>query len=303
MSVSSIQPGTGPRALTEPIVVASDAATSIFNLPDYRVISATVLDDGRRRVIVETDQPPGCPSCGVVATRRKERRFQRIRDIPVGGAVEVLWSKYRWHCEERACPRLSFYESTAQVPRRARSTARLRDQVVDAVISSGRAVSETAAAFAVSWWMVRAALTEASFLTLPEVDELSPRMLGIDEHRFRSVRFFRDPESSSWIRHEPWMTTIVDQDTGQVLGIVDGRDHKGVGDWLFARPLEWRLGVQVVAIDPSAACSVLPSSLNTEGASAAMGSARREAPWRYYLEFSSGRGRWVPHSGAKALLY
>jgi transposase len=49
------------------------------------------------------------------------------------------------------------------------------------------------------------------------------------------------------------MTTIVDLDTGQVLGVVDGRDHKGVGDWLFARPLEWRLAVQVVAIDPSAA--------------------------------------------------
>ena len=104
-------------------------------------------------------------SCGVVATRRKERRFQRIRDIPVAGAVEVLWSKYRWYCEEPACPRLSFFESTAQVPRRARSTGRLRDQVVDAVISSGRAVSETAAAFAVSWWMVRAALTEACLLT------------------------------------------------------------------------------------------------------------------------------------------
>ncbi|WP_278184699.1 transposase [Arthrobacter sp. S39] len=44
-----------------------------------------------------------------------------------------------------------------------------------------------------------------------------------------------------------------DLDTGQVLGVVDGRDHKGVGDWLFARPLEWRLAVQVVAIDPSAA--------------------------------------------------
>jgi transposase len=49
------------------------------------------------------------------------------------------------------------------------------------------------------------------------------------------------------------MTTIVDLDTGQVLGIVDGRDSEGVGDWLFARPLQWRLGVQVVAIDPSAA--------------------------------------------------
>jgi hypothetical protein len=49
-------------------------------------------------------------------------------------------------------------------------------------------VSETAAAFTVSWWVVRAALTEACLLTLPEVDELSPRMLGTDEHRFRSVR-------------------------------------------------------------------------------------------------------------------
>jgi transposase len=48
------------------------------------------------------------------------------------------------------------------------------------------------------------------------------------------------------------MTTIVDLDTGQVLGIVDGRDSEGVGNWLFARPLEGRLGVQVVAIDPSA---------------------------------------------------
>lgn len=37
-----------------------------------------------------------------------------------------------------------------------------------------------------------------------------------------------------------------------MLGIVDGRDSEGVGDWLFARPLVWRLGVEVVAIDPSA---------------------------------------------------
>lgn len=239
--------------MNEPTGVAADAATSIFNLPDYRVISTSLSPDGGRRVIVETDQPPGCPTCGVVASRRKERRFQRIRDIPVAGPVEVLWSKYRWYCEEPACERLSFFESTVQVPRRARSTGRLRDQLVDAVIRSGRAVSETAAAFAVSWWMVRTALNEACFLALPDVDQLSPRMLGIDEHRFRSVRYFQDPGSKVWTRFEPWMTTIVDLDTGQVLGVVDGRDHKGVGEWLFARPLAWRLAVQVVAIDPSAA--------------------------------------------------
>jgi transposase len=49
------------------------------------------------------------------------------------------------------------------------------------------------------------------------------------------------------------MTIVVDPDPGQLLGAVDGRDHKDVGDWLFARPLARRLTVQVVAIDPSAA--------------------------------------------------
>jgi hypothetical protein len=223
---------------------AGDPPTGLFaasSLPGFATRD-TVLDDGSRRIIIEIDQPPGCPTCGVVATRRKERRVQRIWDIPVAGAVEVLWSKYRWHCEERTCPRLSFFEATTQVPGCARSTGRLRDHAVDAVIRSGRPVSETAVAFGVSWWMVRAALNEACLLTLPDVDELSPRMLGIDEHRFRSVRFFRDPQSTAWIRQEPWMTTIVDLDTGQVLGVVDGRGHKGVGDWLFARPLDWRLG-------------------------------------------------------------
>lgn len=238
--------------MNEPTGVAADAATILFNLPDYRVISTTVTA-GRRQVIVETDELPGCPSCGVIASRRKECRFQRLRDIPVAGPVDVLWSKYRWYCEEPACDRPSFLESTPQLPRRARFTSRLRDQLVDAVITSGRAVSETALCFAVSWWMVRAAVTEAYLPKLPDVDALSPRMLAIDEHRFRSVRYFQDPGTKTWTRFEPWMTTIVDLDTGQVLGVVDGRDRKGVGDWLFARPLEWRLAVQVVAIDPSAA--------------------------------------------------
>ncbi|WP_461186837.1 transposase family protein [Arthrobacter sp. Z4-13] len=170
-------------------------------------------------MIIETDQLPGCPSCGVIASRRKERRLQRLRGIPVAGPVDVLWSKYRWYCDEVACDRLSFFESTPQVPCRARSTARLRDQLVDAVIRSGRAVSETAARFAVSWWMVRAAVTETCLLQLPDMDRLSPRMLGTDERRFRSVRYFQDPSTKACPRFEPWMTTIVDLDTGQVPGV------------------------------------------------------------------------------------
>ena len=49
---------------------------------------------------------------------------------------------------------------------------------------------------------------------------------GIDEHRCRQVRFFRDPETAKWCRYETWLT---------------------------ARSPAWRDEVQVVAIDPSAA--------------------------------------------------
>ncbi|MFJ6158859.1 transposase [Pseudarthrobacter sp. NPDC092184] len=175
-----------------------------------------------------------------------------MRDIPVAGPVEVVRAKRRFFCDEYLCPRRTFTEETAQVPRRARTTRWLRYALVAAVIGSGRAAAEAASSFGVSWWLVQRALDSAA-LTLPDVDALAPRMLGLDEHRYRSVRFVRDPATKAWTRYEPWMTTLVDLDTGQVLGIVDGRDSEGVGNWLFARPIQWRLGVQVVALDPSAA--------------------------------------------------
>jgi transposase len=224
----------------------------IFNLPEYRVLSAAHSALGVRRITVESTGVPGCPACGVVSARVKDRRLQRLRDIPVAGAAVVLWRKRRWFCDEQACPRGSFTETTHEVPRRARSTRRLLHALVDAVVLSGRAALEAARAHTVSWWLVQSALALAA-ATLPDVDALAPKRLGIDEHRYRSVRWYREAEGSPWVRIEPWMTTIVDLDTGRVLGIVDGRDSTGVGDWLFARPLAWRLGVEVVAIDPSAA--------------------------------------------------
>ena len=120
-----------------------------------------------------------------------------------------------------------------------------------AVIDSGRAVAEVAAAFGVAWWTVQATVNAAAVL-LPDVDELHVRRLGIDEHRYRRVRWFRD-ESGGWRRVEPWMSTIVNADCGQVLGIVDGRDSAAVGGWLAARSPAWRARIEVVAIDPSAA--------------------------------------------------
>jgi transposase len=116
-------------------------------------------------------------------------------------------------CAEPACRRRTFTTATEQLPARARCTTRLRMALLDAVIDSGRAVAEVAADFRVAWWTVQATVSAATVL-LPNIDELHVRRLGIDEHRYRRVRWFRD-ETGGWRRMEPWMSTIVNADCGR----------------------------------------------------------------------------------------
>lgn len=238
-------------------VTSRDAASCIFNLPGYDVIDAVDLPTGGRRVVIQAlDQDEGCPDCGVVSTRMHAWTRQRVKDLPVGGTglegiAEVIVRKPRWVCPEQGCGRRTFVQVTDQLPFRARCVTRLRAAVLDAVVASGRAVDEVAATFGVAWWTVQA-VVNAAVMTLPEVDCITVRLLGVDEHRFRTVRFFRD-DQGAWKRVEPWMTTFVNLATGQVIGVVDGRDGAAVTTWLQARSPAWRDRVEVVAIDPSAA--------------------------------------------------
>jgi transposase len=235
----------------EPTGSRRDAASVIFNLPGYRVLEAVDLPLGGRRVKVQpVDLDQGCPECGVVSSRVHAWVMQRVRDVPHAGRVEVVVRKPRLVCAEPACARRTFIAATDQLRLRARCTTRLRTALLAAVIDSGRAVAEVAADFRVAWWTVQATINAAAVL-LPNIDELYVRRLGIDEHRYRRVRWFRD-ETSGWRRVEPWMSTIVNADCGQVLGIVDGRDSASVGAWLATRSQVWRDRIEVVAIDPSA---------------------------------------------------
>ncbi|SDY89057.1 Helix-turn-helix domain of transposase family ISL3 [Modestobacter sp. DSM 44400] len=52
----------------------------------------------------------------------------------------------------------TFSDVTHQVPAYARSTARLCQALVAAVVGSGRAASEVARAHRVSWWLVQTTL-------------------------------------------------------------------------------------------------------------------------------------------------
>lgn len=51
--------------MNEPTGSRRDAASTIFNLPDFRVIEALDVPEGGRRVVIESSYPPGCPDCGV----------------------------------------------------------------------------------------------------------------------------------------------------------------------------------------------------------------------------------------------
>ncbi|AXH94828.1 ISL3 family transposase [Ornithinimicrobium avium] len=229
-----------------------DAASILFNLPGYRVVSASpAVGDRPRQVIVETITCEGaCPACGVFSCRVQARPLQHVKDVPCGGERLDVVRKRRYACIEELCPRRSFTEETDQLPSRARVTTRLTEQVITACRAEPRAVSRVADEVALAWPTVMRMLT--STLDLDSgVDRRHVAHLGIDEHRFRTVRYLRDPDSHAVKRVEPWSIVFTDLDDGSILDVVDGRRGATVRKWLAARPRWWRKRVQIVALDMS----------------------------------------------------
>ena len=115
----------------------------------------------------------------------------RWKDLPVSRqAVELWWRKRRLICGKGLCPQKTFTQVCAAVRPRARVTERLRERVAQAIASGNRAVSEVAGEYRVSWPTAHKAVVAAAARWLPEPEPTS--RLGIDETRFRSVRWILD---------------------------------------------------------------------------------------------------------------
>lgn len=239
----------------KPTIDAADAASVLFNLPEYRVRDVVRDPAGGREVFIETPvSEAGCPGCGVLTSRVHQRTQQRVHDVNFDGKVTVWWIKKRWRCNELLCGTVTFTEHTTQVPPHARLTTRCKERIVAALSGEVRAVSRVAAELGVAWPTVMRQLKAAREAQKARASA-RPKLvdaLGIDEHRFRTVRWYRDDVDHKWRRIEPWMSTLTDLSTGQVIGVVDGRDSAAVQSWLKAQPRWWRHRVRVVAIDPSA---------------------------------------------------
>ena len=232
----------------------SDATSMLFGLEDeFKVLR--VERDGATAVQVVIEQTAGeapCPGCGVLTTRVKDRPVVRLKDLPASGqAVHLWWRKRRLMCGEPACPRRTFTQPAVAVRRWGRVTERLRDRVAAAIAVGNRSVSEVAREYGVSWPTAHQALVAAAARRRPT--PASTWLLGIDETRFRSVRWLL--EGSRWRRSNPWLTSFVDcspEGPGTLLGLTAGRSGGCVREWLLAQPDTFRDTVRVVVIDPSA---------------------------------------------------
>jgi len=242
----------------------SDATTVLFGLPGVRVERFERHADGTLVVDVVTDEPtaPACPSCGVVSTSMKDRVVTSPKDIPHGeDRIVVRWKKVRWRYREAYCKRGSFTEAITQVPARARSTLRLRQQMAKAVRDAAHSVAEVTQAHAVSWPTAHRAFVAHAEQLLTE--PAPTPVLGIDETRRGKPRCERCAEAGRWVRIDPWDTGFVDLAGDQgLLGQQEGRSGRAVVAWLKERTPQFRESVKYVAIDPAAAYA---SAIRTPG--------------------------------------
>src|SRR5215216_2701703 len=232
----------------------SDATSVLFGLEhEFSVVEVRRVDAGAVKVIIEQAAREGpCPECGVFSGMVKDRPVMRLKDLPVfGQTVELWWRKRRLVCAEAWCGRKTFTQVPAAVRPRARVTERLRRRLAMAIASGNRAVSEVAIEYRVSWPTAHKALVVAATKWLPEPVPTS--RLGIDETRFRSVRWILD--GIVWRRSDPWLTSFVDcsaDGPGSLLGLAPGRTGACVRDWLGEQTDTFRNKIEIVVIDPSA---------------------------------------------------
>jgi transposase len=233
------------------ITQTCDAASILFNLEGHVVLSVERSGTVRTVLVEPVEREGACPDCGVISSRIQARPVHRVRDVQCGaGPLEVWVRKRRLACLEPECPRRSFVQASDEIPLRSRLTSRLVAGIVSGLSAELRAVSRVAAASWVSWTTVMRVMANTAVLD-GGVDRRLVRRLGVDEHRFRRVRYLKN-EAGNLTRVEPWSIVFTDLDTGAILDIVDGRRGQAVRDWIRARPRWWRNRVELVAMDMSA---------------------------------------------------
>ena len=216
----------------------SKATAVLFGIEDeFDVLSVDRLAPGQVKIVIELRAvEAACPTCGVVTRRVKDRPLRRIKDLPACGQQTQLW----WRKRRLACVRGVVSAALVHPAQRGGPAPRPGDRAApepggEAIAAGNRAVSEVAAEYGVSWPTAHQALVAAAARWLPAPAPTT--RLGIDETRFRSVRWLLD--GITWKRSDPWLTSFVDcsaDGPGSLLGLAPGRTGAACATGSASRP-------------------------------------------------------------------
>jgi len=217
---------------------SEELTRALTGLEEYVVLAATESAEGGLVVaVMATRVEAACPACGTFSDRVKSYRTCTVTDSPTHGRrCRLRVTKRAFRCVTPGCVRKSFTESTGQVACRARVTTRCGEQMGGA--GRVRCTASVAAEFGVSWPTAWAAIAARAARCVAGRSKRTPVRLGIDETRL-------------WWR-QPWLTGLVDLDTGELIDVIEGRTGSAVGAWLDALDPDQRARIDVVVTDPHA---------------------------------------------------
>ncbi|MFG2369835.1 ISL3 family transposase [Streptomyces mirabilis] len=163
-----------------------------------------------------------CPRCGVVSWRVHGRYARRLADAPVGGApavVELVVRRFK--CINPQCPAVTFAEQIEGLTSpHARYTPLLRTLLTSiAACLAGRPGARLAAALSIR--VAKDKLLEL-LRGLPELPEVSVRVLGVDDFALR--------------KGDSYATILVDLEGRRPVDVLPGRDAEPLAAWLRGHP-------------------------------------------------------------------
>ncbi len=213
-----------------------DAMRVRLHLRRVRVV-AVLVDVMKRLVvgIVDTRRVVRCPYCGYGTARVHDRRRLRVRDLPTRGRPTTL----EWVCRRFACEECSerHWEDHPEivVGRRTHVTRRLARQVVRDV--NHLSIREISRRYGLRWHFIMALVGGWSDLVVAARRRRRCRASLVDETSLR--------------RGHRAVTVLIDEETGQGLGVVRRRDAGAQAGFFAAQGHRWWRGVKVVVTDGS----------------------------------------------------
>jgi transposase len=186
-----------------------------------------------------------CRGCGAEGVPR-DSVTRHLAHEPFGHRpTSLLLTITRFRCA--GCRRVWRQDTSRAAESRAKLSRRALRWALEAIVCQHLSVARVAEALAVSWDTANnAVLAEGKRVLIEDPDRLDGvRVIGVDEHAWRHTR-----------RGDKYVTVIIDltpvrDGTGpaRLLDMISGRSKAVFKTWLDAQSVEFRDGIEAVAMD------------------------------------------------------